>query len=73
MTTVAKSFYDQYLPEQQINPLYNLLEVEGANGQPVPYLGYVEVTIIFPKQFLGAECEVPTLALVVPDSGTSGY
>lgn len=39
----------------------------------MPYLGYVEVTITFPKQFLGAEYEVPTLALVVPDSGTSGY
>lgn len=73
VTTVTKSFYDEYLHEQQIKPLYNLLEVEGANGQSVPYLGYVEVTITFPKQFLGAEYEVPTLALVVPDSGTSGY
>lgn len=73
VTTVTKSFYDEYLPEQQIEPLYNLLEVEGANGQSVPYLGYVKVTITFPKQFLGDEYEVPTLALVVPDSGTSGY
>ncbi|KAJ8015288.1 hypothetical protein DPEC_G00024570 [Dallia pectoralis] len=73
VTTVTKSFHDEYLHEQQIKPLYNLLEVEGANGQSVPYLGYVEVTITFPKQFLGAEYEVPTLALVVPDSGTSGY
>ena len=73
VTTVTKSFYDKYLPDQQIEPLYNLLEVEGANGQPVPYLGYVEVTITFPEQFLGAKYEVPTLALVVPDSGTSGY
>lgn len=73
VTTVTKSFYDEYLHEQQIKPLYNLLEVEGANGQSVPYLGYVEVTITFPKQFLGAEYEVPTLALVVPNSGTSGY
>lgn len=73
VTTVTKSFYDQYLPEQQIKPLQNLLEIEGANGQPVPYLGYVEVAITFPKEFLGIEHEVPTLALVVPDSGTSGY
>lgn len=73
VTTVTKSFYDQYLPEQQIKPLYNLLEVEGANGQPVPYLGYVEVAVTFPKELLCAEYEVPTLALVVPDSGTSGY
>lgn len=56
-----------------MEPLHNLLEVEGANGKPVPYLGYVAVAVTFPKQFLGVEYEVPTLALVVPDSGTSGY
>ncbi len=44
-----------------------LLEVEGANGQAVPYLGYVELNLKFPKNFLGVEAEVPTLALIVPD------
>lgn len=38
----------------------------------MPYLGYVEVAVTFPKELLCAEYEVPTLALVVPDSGTSG-
>lgn len=71
VTTVPKSFYDQYLDEQQIKPLHNLLEVEGANGQSVPYLGYIEVGVTFPREFLGAEFEVPTLALVVPDIQTS--
>lgn len=70
VTTVTKSYYDQYLSEQQIEPLHDLLEVEGANGQLVPYLGYVEIGITFPKDFLGAELEVKTLALVVPDTGT---
>ncbi|KAL7831449.1 hypothetical protein SRHO_G00309520 [Serrasalmus rhombeus] len=41
-------------------------EVEGANGQSVPYLGYVELSVVFPKEFTGIEVEVPTLALVVP-------
>lgn len=41
--------------------------VEEANGQPVPYLGYTEMSVVFPKEFLGVEAEVPTLALVVPD------
>lgn len=45
----------------------DLLEVEGANGQSVPYLGYVKTTIMFPKSFLGADIEVPMLVLVVPD------
>lgn len=70
VTTVTKFYYDQYLSEQQIEPLHDLLEVEGANGQLVPYLGYVEIGITFPKEFLGAELEVKTLALVVPDTGT---
>ncbi|CAI5682211.1 unnamed protein product [Oreochromis niloticus] len=73
VTTVTKSFFDQHLFETQIEPLYDLLEVEGANGLPVPYLGYIKITITFPEQFLGKECDVPTLALVVPDSGTSGF
>jgi len=44
-----------------------LLEIEGANGQTVPYIGYIETIITFPKSFLGTDIEVPTLALVVPD------
>lgn len=39
----------------------------------MPYLGYVEVAITFPKQFLGTEYEVPTLALIVAENGASGY
>lgn len=32
VTTVPESFYKQHLPEQELKPLHNLLEVEGANG-----------------------------------------
>lgn len=46
-----------------MQPFNHLLEVEEANGQAVPYLGYVK----FPQEFLAMEAEVPTLALVVPD------
>lgn len=67
VTTVPQSFYQQYLSEHEIKPLFDLLEVQGANGQCVPYLGYIELNVTFPKEFLGVEIEVPTLALVVPD------
>ncbi len=50
-----------------MNSEEHLLEVEGANSQTVPYLDYVEVNLMFPKEFLGVEAEVPTLALIVPD------
>lgn len=46
----------------------NILEVDRANGQPVPYNGYVEISMKFPKEFIASEPEVQTLALVVPDN-----
>lgn len=33
----------------------------------MPYLGYVELNLMLPEEFLGKETEVPTLVLVVPD------
>lgn len=67
VTTIPNSFYLENLSHLPLNSLNDLLEVEGANGQSVPYLGYVETIIMFPKSFLGADIEVPTLVLVVPD------
>ncbi|KAG1952345.1 interleukin-1 receptor accessory protein-like 1-A [Pimephales promelas] len=67
VTTIPLSFYNSYLSHHPLQPLNRLLEVEGANGQAVPYLGYVELALKFPQEFLGAEAEIPKLALVVPD------
>lgn len=71
VTTVAQSFYNNCLCDQPIHPIDQLLAVEGANGQLVPYLGYVEVSIKFPKDFILSEPEIFTLALVVPDVSSS--
>ncbi len=65
-TTIPQSFYESNLSDFPLKQLENLLEVEGANGQAVPFLGYIELTPKFPNAFLVSE--VPTLALVVPDS-----
>ncbi|KAK7938973.1 hypothetical protein WMY93_002299 [Mugilogobius chulae] len=67
VTTVPASFYNQYLARQPLKPLSELLQVEGAAGQAVPYLGYIELDVTFPKDFIGADTAVSTLALVVPD------
>lgn len=67
VSTVPLSFYNSQLSHRPMQPLDLLLEVEGANGQAAPYLGYVELALKFPQEFLGAKVEVPTLALVVPD------
>lgn len=66
VTTVPQSFYEEHLADLTIHPLNELLEVEGANGQSVPYFGYVELTITFPKEFVGSDIDVHTLALVIP-------
>ncbi len=67
VTTVPKSFYEQHLSAYPINSLDDILEVEGANGLSVPYVGYIKVDITFSEEFLGATVEVATVALVVPD------
>ena len=56
-----------FFKEQQIKPLDDLLEIEGANGQEVPHFGYVQLDISFSKEFVGQEIKIPTLALVVPN------
>lgn len=66
VTTIPFSFYHNHLSKHPMKSLESLM-VEGANGQSVPYLGYVELTLTFPTEFLGVETEVTTLALVVPD------
>lgn len=44
------------------------MEVEAANGQSVPYLGHIS-QVTFPRDFLGSDVEVSTLALVIPVTG----
>lgn len=70
VTTIPQSFYERHLSGQEIKPLHDLLEVEGAAGQSVPYLGYIELAVTFPKEFVGVPIEVNTLALVVPNLNT---
>lgn len=67
VTTISQSFYENHLAGLEIHPLGELLEVEAANGQTVPYSGFIELDITFPEKCFGAKLTVPTLALVVPD------
>lgn len=48
--------------------LSELLEVEAANGQTVPYTGFIEIDITFPRYCFGSEITVTTLALVVSET-----
>lgn len=73
VTTIPQSFYEKHLSELTVYPLHDLLSVEGANGESVSYLGYVELSITFPKVFVGSEIVVPTLALVIPHLSSAGH
>ncbi len=64
VTTVSASFYNSNLSQHPIQPI-NGLDVEGANRRNVPYLGYVTLSLKFPKNFVETEPEVSTSALVV--------
>ena len=56
---------------QPIFPIQDLLHIEGAGGQEVPYLRYIPISINFPENITGKSETVDTLALVVPAHRTN--
>lgn len=73
VTTIPVSVYNQHFSSQPLKSLNNLLKVEGAAGHAVPYLGYVEMMVTFPSEFLGANFDISTLALIVPGVGARQF
>lgn len=71
VSTVSKSFHENYFSHQPIFPIQDLLDIDGAGGQEVPYLGYVQVDVDFPEDIMGKSEKILTLALVVPDHKTN--
>lgn len=71
VTTVSKFFHEHYLSHQPIFPIQDLLDIEGAGGQEVPYSGYIQVSMNFLKDVMRNPVKSHTLALVVPDHRTN--
>jgi hypothetical protein len=67
VTTISETFHASYLSSLPIQPIQSLLEIEGAGGQTVPYLGYIEVSLTFPDTVTGTKEELRALALIVPE------
>lgn len=67
VTIVSQSFYSQHLSHRQLYTIGKVLDIEGAAGQQVPYLGYIEVELQFPKRACGTDKRVSALVLVSPD------
>lgn len=71
VTIISQSFYFCYLSHRTLFSIQSALDIEGAAGQRVPYEGYVEVDIQFPKDACGTDRRFSILALVSPDQSYS--
>lgn len=45
ISSISKIFYDEHLHHLEIQPLDNILKIECADGNELPYLGYVEANL----------------------------
>lgn len=67
VSTVSTGFYKSYLTHLDIKPLDCLLNIECADGNSLPYEGFIEVDLCWDGR--EDDTVVPCIMLVVPDSG----
>lgn len=67
VTTIGKPFFDRELSHLTLQPLSRLVDIEGAGGQSVPYLGYIEVEVKL-QSSTGESEGIAVPAFVVPPS-----
>ncbi|XP_076101165.1 uncharacterized protein LOC143070948 [Mytilus galloprovincialis] len=67
VSTVSESFHRQYLPDHTIQTLNRILHIECADGEDLPYHGYITVDLELPGAS-PSDLPQPCLLLVVPDS-----
>ena len=65
VTTISRKFYEEYLGKLPMRPLSDLLVIEGAGGNSIPYLGFIEFNLELPGLLVGVH---HTLALVCEDT-----
>jgi hypothetical protein len=66
ISTVSEKFYKESLPGLELHELKSILKIDCANGQLLPYYGYIEVKVCVPG-LTGTE-GVTTIVLVTPES-----
>jgi len=67
VSLVSQTFQQHNLPEAEIRPLDDILKIECADGEPLPYLGYI-VAAIDTSVSLPDSAQRSCLFLVVPDT-----
>jgi len=68
VSTISHGFYLSNFQNVPLQPLEDLLRVEGAGGVLLPYHGYVELQLTLPKSLMLGHSFIPALFLVVPDT-----
>ncbi len=66
VSLVSRSFYNSHLTNIPIEPLEDILDIECADGEALPYDDFIEVKIRATGS--GTNESVPCLLLVVPDT-----
>ena len=66
VSLVSQCFYDSYL-NCELYPVGDILNIECADGESLPYTGYIEVDIAVPKGLPNAK-PISCLFLVTPDT-----
>ena len=64
VSTLSQKFYDTFLQHLPIKTINQLLQIECADGQSLPYTGYIETEIFIKQLNQNHRC----LFLIVPDS-----
>ena len=70
VSILSKSFYDQHLSHIEIKPLDEILHIECADGNTLPYLGFIEVSITA-IEGIPELTSVPCIFLVTPETNYS--
>ena len=68
VTVISESFYRTHLAHLPLNSLQTELQITGAGGQNVPFLGYIHVTVMLPEDTIGVTDSVRTMAVICPDT-----
>ena len=67
VSVVSESFYVNHLKTSELRPVGDIFNIECADGQKLPYKGYIESEIVINKGLPKAK-PLPCLLLVTPDT-----
>ena len=71
VSIISETFYKEHLADTELEPLTEMINIECADGQQLPYLGCIEATISI-ENGLEKATSKQCLFLISPDTKYSG-